>query len=354
MSSLDLHQLVLRYPGGTAPALAGVDLSVASGELLAVIGPSGSGKSSLLRVAAGLTPLDAGRIVQDGVDVTGVPIERRAVTMLFQHPLLFDHLDVLDNVAFPLRAAGHRRRAARERAALHLARVGLSALARRRPDRLSGGQQQRVALARALAAARPVLLLDEPFSALDRETREQMHDLLADLRREDAPTVVLVTHDLDEAAGADRVAVLIDGVVVQVGTWQELRSRPATVGVARLLGGWTEVPGTVRDGVHHSTWGRVVIEPSCPITEGAAVLLCPTTHWRLTLAPTDAVLHAGPGLHLQGVMERLRIRDGRSLALVGADGTTVEVPLAAGESVPTGAAVALNAPLTRGWAVPTA
>ncbi len=272
MSTLELRGVTHRFPDADHDTLGTVDLAVGTGELLAVLGPSGSGKSTLLRVAAGLERPTSGDVLLDDQVVTSLPPERRALTVMFQEPQLFGHLDVLGNVAFGPRMAGAGRRGAERVARRHLDLVHLGDLARRRVGRLSGGQQQRVALARALATERRVLLLDEPFSALDPDLRASMHDLLAEVRAALGPTVVMVTHDLDEASLADRVAVLVSGRLQQVCAVPELFGRPATLAVARLVGGFAEVAGTARSGVHRSDAGAVSLPVGCR-AEGPATLL---------------------------------------------------------------------------------
>ncbi len=220
-----------------------VDLAVASGEVLGVLGPNGSGKTSLLRAVAGLTPVSTGEIrlddtVLDRVDGdVFVPPEQRSIGVVFQDYLLFDHLSALDNVAFGLRARGVKRAAARARAARWLDHVGLAGRADDRPARLSGGQRQRVALARALAVEPRALLLDEPLAALDVATRR---DLRRELRRQLATfdgVRLLVTHDpLDAYALADRIAIVEEGHVVQVGTMSEIAAHPRSRYVAELVG----------------------------------------------------------------------------------------------------------------------
>src|SRR3954470_8845329 len=227
-----------------------LDLDVADGEVLAVLGPNGAGKSTLLRVLAGLLSPDAGRVRVDGVDwddaAAGVHLlaHERALGMVFQDNLLFPHLSAVDNVAFGLRTRGMRRAEARDRAVGWLARVGLDELGDRRPGQLSGGQAQRTALAGALAPEPPLLLLDEPLSALDARTRLTVR---AELRRHLAEfpgSTVLVTHDpVDAMALADRVMVVEDGRVVQAGTPVEVARRPRTDYVARLVG-LSLLPGT--------------------------------------------------------------------------------------------------------------
>jgi molybdate transport system ATP-binding protein len=240
-----------------------VDLAVQPGEVLAVLGPNGSGKTTMLRALAGLAPLDRGEIRLDDTVLDDparrifVPPEHRPVGLVFQQYLLFEHLDALDNVAFGLRARGVPRSDARRRARAWLDRVGLDGHARARPRELSGGQAQRVALARALAIEPRMLLLDEPLAALDARTRRQVR---RDLRRHlDAfdGIRILVTHDpVDAYALADRVAVFDHGTIVQSGTLTEITAHPRSRYVAELIGtnlisGTLAEDGLVTaDGVH--------------------------------------------------------------------------------------------------------
>lgn len=265
---LRLESVGFRYPHRDTDALEAITLGVAPARLLAVVGPSGSGKSTLLRVVAGLLRADRGDVRLDGRSLLDVAPERRGISMMFQKPLLFPHLDVLDNIAFADRAAGMPRSGARAAARGYLDVVHLAELARRRPRELSGGQEQRVALARALAARPQVLLLDEPFSALDPELRASMHTLLEEVRATFEPTTVMVTHDLVEAAMADTVAVLDEGRVVQHADIDELYDRPANVTVARLLGGFSELVGTPAEGGYDCPLGFVAApspQPGRPV-----------------------------------------------------------------------------------------
>ncbi|HNL51219.1 MAG TPA: ABC transporter ATP-binding protein [Actinomycetota bacterium] len=212
------------------PVLRGVDLDVAAGEIVCILGPSGGGKSTLLRAVAGLVPAE-GVVEVAGVSMAGVPPHRRGVGMMFQHDLLFPHLDVAGNVGFGLRPADPRR------VDEMLALVGLTGLGPRATDTLSGGQAQRVALARALAPQPRVLLLDEPFGALDAVLKAELVLEVQLLLRELGMTVLAVTHDRQEAFTlADRVAVLRDGRLVQVGTPDHLWNDPSDTYVARLVG----------------------------------------------------------------------------------------------------------------------
>jgi putative spermidine/putrescine transport system ATP-binding protein len=272
-----------------------------------VLGPSGSGKSTLLRVIAGLETPDAGAVRIGGTDVAGVAAEHRGVGMVFQRSLLFPHLTILDNVAFSDRVSGMSRRAARSRAGEYLEMVQLRGFGDRRVGELSGGQEQRVAIARALAAEPAVLLLDEPFSALDPALRSDMHDLLDAVRATVSPTIVLVTHDRDEAARAsDRIALLEHGELLHEGTVVEAYRRPQNLRAAQLMGGRNEIAGEVRDGRHHSTLGAVPVPPGTPTGFGILVIR----------QEDIAVLDDGTGLAdagaIPGVVESVRVAGARS------------------------------------------
>lgn len=194
---------------GTTVIADSIWLAVQPEEIVAILGPSGSGKSTLLATLAGITTALAGRILVDGSDVTDAPIHRRGIGMIFQEPLLFPHLDVADNVAYGLRRDGVSRAAARVRAAELLEWLGLGGYEGRPIDELSGGQAQRVAVARALAPRPSVLLLDEPFSALDLDLRQRLASEVAAALRHEGAAALHVTHDADEAATmADRVVTL--------------------------------------------------------------------------------------------------------------------------------------------------
>ena len=234
---LGIREVVVRYaaPGRRrAPLVAvdGVTLDVAPGEVVALLGPSGSGKSSLLRAVAGLEPLAAGDVTWDGASVADVPVHRRGFGLLFQDGQLFAHRDVAGNVGYGLRGAGTA-----ERIAALLELVGLPGQQRRDPATLSGGERQRVALARALAPRPRLLLLDEPLSALDRALRERLAQDLRAALLATGTTAVLVTHDQDEAfAVADRVAVMSAGRLLQVAAPGELWRAPVSREVAAFLG----------------------------------------------------------------------------------------------------------------------
>jgi sulfate/thiosulfate transport system ATP-binding protein len=226
---------------GAFVALDDVSLQVPGGELVALLGPSGSGKTTLLRIIAGLEPADRGTIHFHGEDATAQPVRERQVGFVFQHYALFRHMSVFENVAFGLRVRPRQMRPSEAEirdtvlGLLHL--VQLDVLAGRRPSELSGGQRQRVALARALAVKPRVLLLDEPFGALDAKVRKELRRWLRRLHEEVHVTSVFVTHDQEEALEvSDRVVIMNEGRVEQSGTPEEVYERPATSFVYGFLG----------------------------------------------------------------------------------------------------------------------
>ena len=242
-----LENLVRRY--GTVTALDGLSLTIAPGELVALLGPSGCGKTTALRLLAGLEEADGGRVVVAGKDVTGLPTNRRNVGMVFQAYSLFPHMVAWENVAFGLqkRKVGTEERKKRALEALEL--VGLGRVANRYANQMSGGQQQRVALARALAIRPQVLLLDEPLSALDAKVRARLRDEIRRIQLEVGITTLFVTHDQEEAlAIADRVGVMQLGRLEQLGPPTLVYTRPATPFVAEFVGLTNRLAGTVKGG----------------------------------------------------------------------------------------------------------
>ena len=249
---------------GRVTALGGIDLEVATGEVVAILGPSGCGKSTLLRAVAGLQPLDSGEVRWDGEDLAGLPVHRRDFGLMFQEHALFSHRDVAANVAFGLRMqkVGAASRSRRVREVLGL--VGLAGFEERQIATLSGGEAQRVALARSLAPEPRLLMLDEPLGSLDRPRREELTEELRHLLRRIGVTVLHVTHDHDEAfAVADRVAVMQSGRIARIGTPADIWHDPRHATVARFLGHANVV--VVGEG-GSVPWGRL------HVPEGPAVL----------------------------------------------------------------------------------
>ena len=218
-------------------ALDDVSVDVTKGSLTALLGPSGSGKSTLLRIVAGLESADAGSVVIDGVDVTGRPPQDRGVGFVFQHYAAFKHMTVYDNVAFGLKIRKRPKAEIADRVHRLLKLVQLEGLAKRYPSQLSGGQRQRMGLARALAIDPAVLLLDEPFGALDARVRAELREWLRRLHDETHTTTVIVTHDQEEAMDvADQVAVMSNGRIEQVGSPRAVYEEPANEFVMTFVG----------------------------------------------------------------------------------------------------------------------
>lgn len=250
----------LSHRYGTARVIDDVDLTVARGEILCLVGPSGCGKSTTLRLVAGLEPIEVGRIDIAGVTASapGIykPAEERNVGLMFQDYALFPHMTVLDNVAFGIRGVPRSERRARAQAALN--EVNLGQYAGAHPHVLSGGQQQRVALARALAPKPALMLLDEPFSGLDRQLRNQVRDDTMHLLKQSGAATMLVTHDPEEAMFmADRIAVMRAGKIEQIGIPAEIYYRPASAFVAEFFSEVNRMEGHVADGLVETPLGRV-------------------------------------------------------------------------------------------------
>ncbi len=287
-SGMDLHIRQLSKHYDNLAALDGVDLDVASGELVALLGPSGSGKTTLLRVIAGLLHPDSGRVLFGQDDATRLSLRERNVGFVFQHYALFKHMTVSENIAFGLRSRPRSRRPDKATIARRveelLALIQLPDLGGRYPEQLSGGQKQRVALARALAIDPNVLLLDEPFGALDAKVRVELRRWLRRLHEQTGQTTLFVTHDQEEALElADRVVVLRDGRIEQVGTPDEIYSAPASAYVFDFIGRANVLEGRVERGQFRADGHALAL--AADVADGAA---------RLYTRPHDIALVA-PG-----------------------------------------------------------
>jgi iron(III) transport system ATP-binding protein len=270
-AQLTYENVTHRY--GDVEAVADVSLDIAPGEIVCLLGRSGCGKTTLLRLAAGVEEPVGGRILINGREVAGannfVPPEQRGVGLMFQEFALFPHLTNLENVMFGLRAMP--RADAEKEARFALERVGLADYASAYPHMLSGGEQQRVALARAVAPRPSVLLMDEPFSGLDRRLREEVREETLNVLRESRVTGVIVTHDAEEALRmGDRIAVMRAGRLVQVGTPEEVYARPKDLLVARFFCELNEVAGVVRSGMADTPLGRFAAPG---LSEGQAAIV---------------------------------------------------------------------------------
>ena len=321
---IEIRGLQKRY--GEFHALRGLDLRIASGELIALLGPSGSGKTTLLRAIAGLESADRGQILFGGRDASSLSVQARRAGFVFQHYALFRHMSVLENVAFGLRCKPRRERPARreiERRALELLeRVQLAELRDRLPEQLSGGQRQRVALARAMAIDPTVLLLDEPFGALDAKVRVELRRWLRRIHDDTGYTTVFVTHDQEEALElADRVVVLNDGRIEQIGTPDDIYADPRTPFVFDFLGRSNRLSGAVRDGRFVPDGAALAFELDGAPGDGAA---------QLFVRPHDLLLaREGEGLPAQ--VRHVRRLAGRATLELQLDAQSRAVELDVGE-----------------------
>jgi iron(III) transport system ATP-binding protein len=294
---------------GTVRALDEVSLSIGHGEIVCLVGRSGCGKSSLLRIIAGVDAPDSGRIQLDGAELAGpggfVEPEDRNIGFMFQDYALFPHLTVEENVAFGLKRLP--REQARARAAEVIGRIGIGALAGRHPHTLSGGEQQRVALARALAPQPVILLMDEPFSNLDRGLREQVREETIATLRGLGTTAIMVTHDPEEALSAgDRVVLMQKGRVVQAGTGYEIYDHPASLYAAEFLCPLNRIAGTVRDGQVQTPLGAFPAPPG--LAEGSAALACIRPQALSLVRPGEGLPGVIVSCSLLGEIEQLAIR----------------------------------------------
>jgi sulfate/thiosulfate transport system ATP-binding protein len=311
---------------GVTPALHGVSLDIGSGELVALLGPSGSGKTTLLRILAGLDAPTSGRVLFDGDDALKLTVQQRNVGLVFQSYALFRHMTVLENIGFGLRVRPRSRRPTRQeikRRALELLDlVQLSGLERRYPAQLSGGQRQRVAFARALAIEPRVLLLDEPFGALDAKVRRDLRRWLRELHDKTGHTTVFVTHDQEEALElADRVVVMSEGRIEQVGTPDEIYDQPNSPFVFSFIGESSSVPVRLQD-------GRVWLD-SRPLDLSQGDL--PSGPAQLFLRPHDVEIVLDPENALWGTISTHRRHEGarRVEVTIGETGSRVEIEIPA-------------------------
>ena len=346
--SLAVSHLARRF--GATQVLRGIDLTVAEGELVALLGPSGSGKTTLLRIIAGLDWPDAGALSFDGTDWLAKSAAERRIGFVFQHYALFPHMTVRDNIAFGLTVLPRAERPGKAQIAATvdglLRFLQIDGLADRYPAELSGGQRQRVALGRAMAINPRVLLLDEPFGALDAQVRRDLRRWLRGVHDSAGTTTIFVTHDQEEAFElADRVVVMNGGVVEQIGQPDEIYDHPATPFVARFLGLTVDLPVTMGAGRAYAAGLDLAALPRRALPDGPARLFLrpadiqpipdPAAPFRVTeIATTGALLRVaaedGTGCRIEAEVPR---RDSRGLR----HGQPVALRAVAGQIFPGGA-----------------
>ena len=329
MTRIVLEHVTKSFSGQTSPVLPGLSLDVQSGELLALLGPSGGGKSTLLKLIAGIEQPDSGDIRFDDRSLLPVPPNRRGAVLMFQKAYLFPFMTVADNIGFGLKMQGISKRQIAVEVARMLELVELPGSERKSPGQLSGGQQQRVALARALVVKPRVLLLDEPLSNLDPTIRQTLQQVIRRIQRELGVTTMLVTHDLSEAlVMSDRTALLIDGTIAACDRPQQLFQRPPTRAAAHFVGISTFLEGRIEGSSFHSPYGAFTL-PTAAKSRPATLAIRPE-HVRLlsTSAPNavhgviSEVSYRGEAVEYEVIVQdaQLRVRsfDVQSVLQLGA------------------------------------
>ncbi|MFT5699591.1 MAG: putative spermidine/putrescine transport system ATP-binding protein [Desulforhopalus sp.] len=305
MGILQLKDITIGYQN--LPIMSNLNLTVNNGELLALLGPSGVGKTTLLKTIAGLTPPLGGSIFIDQQDVSRIPADQRDTVLLFQKPLLFPFLSVFENIGFGLKMRGLASQEISSRTKTVMEFTEISDLGIKKSSELSGGQQQRVALARALVLEPSILLLDEPFSSLDTDLRQKMQTLIRSLQLKTATTMLFVTHDQSEAFSiSDRIALLINGAVTQVGTPETLFKYPANTEVAHFFGNPNSLTGKITAGILYVN--DFIIPTHLPESDNVQITIRPEDiHLSTTQIP-----HAVPGIvstkRFEGALTRLGIQ----------------------------------------------
>jgi len=327
MGELRLKNITIRY--GSTPVIRDFSLAVHDGEMVALLGPSGTGKTTVLKAVAGLIQPDRGEIFIDGQPVNHLPPEKRSAVMVFQKSLLFPFLNVAQNIAFGLRMQRRQGCDARQKIQQIMQLTELAGLEQRKVHELSGGQQQRVSLARALVLKPAILLLDEPLSNLDANLRQQMRELIQDIQAATGITTLFVTHDQAEALMiSHRVGLLLDGRLRQVGEPRDLFYRPADPAVARFFGGCNFIQGRIKDGHFQSEFATV-----------------PTSHTNgnghlrtATIRPEDIIITSESNDNLPGRVQKINFEGSTSRVWVQCRGNrfvvlTSDADFAPGQNV---------------------
>ena len=305
MGSLDLQNVTIGYNGQAV--ISNLSLTVRDGELLSLLGPSGVGKTTLLKTIAGLTPPMAGIITIDDKNVARVPADRRDTVLLFQKPLLFPFLTVSENIGFGLKMKKWKQKQITAKSEEVMELTEISKIGTQKPHQLSGGQQQRVALARALVLEPSILLLDEPFSNLDADLRQKMQSLIQRLQKETATTMLFVTHDQSEAfIISDRIALLINGQIRQVDTPEKLYKSPVTGEVANFFGNPNIIYGTIDDGLLQT--GKLKISVNLPNCTMAQAVIRPEDIIIGTSGEPNSIPGTVIGRRFEGALTRLIIQ----------------------------------------------
>jgi len=337
MTKVTISGLTKRF--GTAIAVDDLSIEIGEGELVSLLGPSGCGKTTTLRSIAGFVEPDAGQILFDGVDITSLAPERRNIGMVFQNYALFPHLSVFENVAYGLRARKAPSAAIKDKTAEMLALVKMTDFAVRLPGQLSGGQQQRVALARALAIEPGIMLLDEPFSALDKNLRLDMQIEIKGLLKSYGVTSIIVTHDQEEALSmADRIVVLNRGRVEQIGAPDALYDRPSSLFVNQFIGHANFLAGRLMapDRVRLDAGADIALAQPATVPVGAPVMVSVRPENITITGPADA------GALSATVRVTLPLGAAEVIEAVAGNGTTIKIhrprspaskPMAAGTAL---------------------
>lgn len=332
MGMLQLYNLTIRYGGTTV--VRNFNLEVLDGEMVSLLGPSGAGKTTVLKAVAGLIHPHEGEITIDGQPVTNLPPEKRNAVMVFQKSLLFPFMNVAQNIAFGLRMQRRQSSEIQTKIREIIQLTELTGLEQRKVHELSGGQQQRVSLARALVLKPAILLLDEPLSNLDANLRQQMRELIQDIQTETGITTLFVTHDQAEALMlSHRVGLILDGRLRQVGEPRMLFHRPADPEVARFFGGCNFIQGRIKNGSFQSEFAKV------PTT-----LKNGNGHWvTATIRPEDIIIAADAKTDLQGLVQKTNFEGSATRVWVQCKGSRFVVLTADADYLP-GQNVGLHLP----------